>query len=65
MRDQKIKEAIGFLQVASDKNVSINQQKEMMKQKGLTDEEITEAYKQFTEKSTGGSKESGAVARIK
>ena len=39
----------------------MNDQKEMMKQKGLTDDEITEAYKQYAEKSNTDSKVSGPV----
>ena len=66
MREDLIKTGVAFLNQLKDKNVSLNDQKEMLKSKNMSEEEITEVYKRLANpKSTSADRSGTAINRIK
>lgn len=66
MREDLIKTGVAFLNQLKDKNVSLNDQKEMLKSKNMTEEEITEVYKRLANpKSTSTDRSGTSINRIK
>ena len=66
MREDLIKTGVAFLNQLKDKNVSLNDQKEMLKSKNMTEEEITEVYKRLANpKSTSADRSGTSINRIK